>query len=108
MIYFITQGSRYIKVGYVKDDPVRRLRMLQTGNPDRMRLAMVLEGTAGEEKKIHNMFMPYHIRGEWFFLTGEIEDQLAEWQEYCVLSEINTPNRGHWIRKGKMGVHKWD
>lgn len=113
MIYFVTQGSQFIKIGHVSGSPSQRLGALQVGNPVRLKLVMILEGDKGDEKKVHGIFMSAHVRGEWFFLTREIEEQLEDWQEYCILEDFKSSvpkgsGQFAWLRKGKMGVHRWD
>jgi hypothetical protein len=65
-IYFIQSGEHGpIKIG-LSDKPTRRLRQLQTGNPDELLLRHVIPGDLGGEKKLHTRFEPARIRGEWF------------------------------------------
>ena len=113
MIYFITQGSQFIKVGHTKHDPKGALRRVQSGNPYRLKLIMVLVGDEATENLIHSEFLKDHVRGEWFFFTRSIESQLDEWQELCILDEFKSKvptssGQREWVRKGIKGIHKWD
>jgi Meiotically up-regulated gene 113 len=53
-------------------DPVRRLRHLQTGQPQRLRLLHVFRGGAEEEAALHRRFAAVRISGEWFQPLEEI------------------------------------
>ena len=113
MIYFITQSNRYIKIGHVKGSPHTRLYSLQSGNPYTLKIALVIEGTKSDEGFVQRRFSRYHVRGEWFFLSSEIEDYLEERRGSCVLYEFKTDipaksGQRSWILKGKRGLHKWD
>ncbi|MEM6471699.1 MAG: GIY-YIG nuclease family protein [Planctomycetota bacterium] len=67
MIYFIQpKYGGLIKIGYTSKDPVERLRELQTGSSQELELLMTEPGTLGDEKKLHDEFRNYRVRGEWF------------------------------------------
>lgn len=68
-VYVIKNKDR-CKVG-VSGDPSRRLKQLQTSNPDKLTLASsVLMSSKQQayyiESYIHDKFKRYKIRGEWF------------------------------------------
>lgn len=66
-IYFVCTGSGGpIKIGWSLN-PERRLAMLQVGNPERLKLVGAVAGTREDERRIHEVLAPEHIRGEWFF-----------------------------------------
>lgn len=77
MIYFIQAGSDGpIKVGKAVD-PEKRLRMLQTGATETLRLLAVVPGDYEREAKIHRDLKPYRQRGEWFASTPEVLTYLS-------------------------------
>ena len=78
MIYYITQGSEYIKIGYTTNNPEKRLIGLQTGNPIELKLALVTVGDKRHEYKLHSMFNDHHVRGEWFYLSKQIQQYMDE------------------------------
>ena len=112
MIYFISQGGRFVKVGYCKNHPRHRLNSIQSHNPYLLELEMVLEGDEKDEKKVQKMFRPFHLRGEWFFFTGEIERQLEAWRGYCIMHDYDSKVPGRKLRtrlrKGMKGRIPWD
>jgi len=55
MIYFITQGKEYVKIG-VSGTPGARLNELQTGNPNKLSLWFVVRGGTQEERALHAIF----------------------------------------------------
>lgn len=65
-IYF-AQGSRWvpIKIGWASD-PLDRLKSLQTGNADPLRLLFVAPGTKQDETCVHRRFADARTAGEWF------------------------------------------
>ena len=73
MIYFITQGQDYVKIGYTEQAAGKRLTQLQVGNPCKLRLTLVIEGNEGAEDSLHGMYERYHVRGEWYHLCSEIQ-----------------------------------
>lgn len=73
MIYFITEkGSHYVKIGY-SEDPVKRLKELQTGNPRKLKILGILPGLFEAEKGYHEAFSKYRVQGEWFKNTGKLK-----------------------------------
>ena len=65
-IYFI-QCHDFIKVGYAENVPVR-LIALQTGCPYELKLikSIKTDDVEGDERKVHQHWKRYEIRGEWF------------------------------------------
>lgn len=76
-IYFIQQGEAGpIKIGWSKN--VRsRLASLQTANPQRLRLLLVLEGEERDERRLHDWFGLERLGGEWFKSDGEVATFVA-------------------------------
>lgn len=77
-IYFIkSEAALMIKVGRTKGSPMDRLRELQTGSPDPLRLVMSykVDNAPLEEARWHNLLAEYRIRGEWFD-AGAVERML--------------------------------
>lgn len=76
MIYAITNEKHHIKIGYTKRDPIARLRQLQTGSSDRLKLVWLCpSGTMVEEKALHRHFADLRLSGEWFL--PEVIDRLS-------------------------------
>ena len=77
MVYFITD-SNYIKIGYTKNDVKKRLKQLQTSNPNKLFLLGYIEGDKEIEKKLHKKFYASIIRhnGEWFSPTQDLLDYI--------------------------------
>jgi hypothetical protein len=50
----------------VAKDPKARLKELQVGCPDELRLLGVVEGEEDTEESIHALLAEHRIRGEWF------------------------------------------
>ena len=73
-VYFIaSEDLASVKIGYTKEDPDKRLKALQTGNPDVLILLASVEGETSLERELHSRFRELHVRGEWFRLEGELE-----------------------------------
>lgn len=69
MIYIVNAaGTDDYKVGYTKNRPDARLKELQTGNNERLRVVHIFEGSLEEETILHNTFQRYNTHGEWFKL----------------------------------------
>lgn len=67
-VYFIESvGSDAVKIGKA-DDPILRMRDLQIGNPNELRLLGAIVGDLGRENELHRLgrLERRRIRGEWF------------------------------------------
>lgn len=75
-VYFI-QGDpgTPIKIGYTTDVH-GRMDSLQTGNPHRLRLLVVLPGSRQLEVAYHRLLSNDRVRGEWF--QGVVVDEVLE------------------------------
>ncbi len=53
-----------IKIGRTASDPKKRLRELQTGSPEPLRIVHVFDGD--HERELHDRLSAYRLHGEWF------------------------------------------
>lgn len=84
MIYFIQCGKNGpIKIG-VSEDPIERLRQLQTANPYELKLLWVHDpkklGDEITEQGLHAELEHENIRGEWFRPGKDV----FEWMATCI------------------------
>lgn len=72
MIYVFKSG-KFVKIGY-STDVSRRLREMQTANPEPIELVGSIPGTLTLEKTIHRKLRAYRCGGgsEWYKTTGEV------------------------------------
>ncbi len=76
-VYFITAGDQ-VKIGFSKN-PKDRARAYQTTSPVPVTLAGVIEdGDEMLESILHQRFYENRTHGEWFNLTDEISELIAE------------------------------
>ena len=71
MYLYIIQSKEYLKIG-IANNPRKRLRTLQTGNPHKLKILnkyYCIRNANEIEKKVHYLLKPYHVRGEWFKCT---------------------------------------
>ncbi len=80
-VYFISDGSA-VKIGYTRQHPKERIRLLQTGNPNRLKLVYVIYGGDDIEKWLHKHYNAMRLVGEWFNIT--IDD--LNWLDSCRLN----------------------
>lgn len=80
-VYFI-QGEcgGAIKVGYAKDVS-ERLKGLQTGYPDKLKVITMIPGNVYLERKIHEELAGYRLNGEWFKPYEFVLNKIKEYQE---------------------------
>ena len=65
-LYFIQQGAGgEVKIG-IADDPERRMKELQTGNPKQLLLLGKFDGARLSERLLHRRFGLLRSHGEWF------------------------------------------
>jgi hypothetical protein len=77
-IYFIQgQCGGAIKIGYSKK-PELRLKELQTGYPDTLRILLMVPGNETDEAAFHTMFADFRLKGEWFKPDPYIVNKLKE------------------------------
>ncbi len=94
MIYFLQDSGDFaIKIGSTgADDPLERVRSLQTGNPRPLVLLGTMPGNEEDERALHCRFSAHRLHGEWFrpapqvllFLINEVACRVAE-------TEISVP-----------------
>ena len=80
-VYFV-QGDKGgpIKIGYT-DNVEQRMKLMQTGNPEKLILLHLTRGGKILEEQLHIRFSSYHYRGEWFEPAKEILDYIDELKE---------------------------
>lgn len=61
--------ARVVKIGW-SQDPEKRLRELQTGNPDRLEIHAIFPASQSVERGLHDLFKDLAVRGEWFLNEG--------------------------------------
>jgi hypothetical protein len=75
-VYFAQCGvDGPIKIGWTAGPVESRLRQLQVGSPEELRLLGILhtEEAAELERELHERFATYRVRGEWYRPEGELE-----------------------------------
>ena len=83
-LYFIQSDvTGMIKIGRSKN-PEKRLKQLQTGNPNKLKLIASFENSGWKEKIIHERLERWSEHGEWFNYdcVGSIPDDLYEKIEF--------------------------
>lgn len=72
-VYFIQAGDNGpIKIGIARN-PRKRLRQLQTANPERLRLLGTIDGDLEVERRIHSELEDWRLAGEWFRADEEVK-----------------------------------
>jgi hypothetical protein len=88
-LYFIQSDiTGMIKIGRSKD-PVKRLKQLQTGNANKLKLIASFKGLGWREKIIHEELSRWSKKGEWFDpkCVGSIPADIYEKIEYGSFDE---------------------
>ena len=78
LVYFVHQEGDFqrFKIGYTTN-LADRLQTLQIGTPDLLVVYKTIKNvTQAKEKQLHQLFAPYHIRGEWFSISTDMIDPL--------------------------------
>ena len=79
-LYFIQSAlTGMIKIGRSRD-PQKRLKQLQTGNPNKLKLIASFESMGWREKSLHEQLSKWSLEGEWFDYecVGSIPDDIYE------------------------------
>lgn len=74
MIYFITDGTGYVKIGYTGDAIQKRLASIQAHNPRQLELLCTFPGDTNLEYQIHRCLRKHWLHSEWFEKCEAIED----------------------------------
>lgn len=67
-VYFIGCNGMGIKIGYTKNDPIKRLKQLQTGCPYKLELLYVIDGASRDTEAYYHRYFSsvYNIQNEWY------------------------------------------
>ena len=93
-VYIIREeGNKRFKIG-VSNNPDKRLKTLQTGNPEDLTLlytSLVCSNSFEIETYVHEHFKDYLLRGEWFDPSLDIKEVIVylESQRYVLESEFD-------------------
>lgn len=101
MIYFIQAGDGGpIKIGYTQGEAASRVRDLQTGNAELLRLLHSMPGDMDLEAELHRLFERYRIRGEWFHPDPKLLSFLVVPVPKAGWYELSTGLNGWGLPKG--------
>lgn len=74
-LYFIELGAGGpIKIGYTASHAAKRMKQLQTGQPERLSLLGTIPGSLDDEGSLHEELRGYRVGGEWFRRCAEIDE----------------------------------
>lgn len=79
-VYFIQgESTKLIKIGKA-NDPIERLKGLQTGSPDKLVLLGVIPCTSVQvqEVALHEDFQAFKVHGEWFSPSPELLEYISK------------------------------
>lgn len=82
-VYLIINSSGRVKIGS-SDNPQKRLKQLQTGNSDKLKLLHVIRCNRPSwqvERRIQSWFLNHRQEGEWFSLPKETINWLCSLTE---------------------------
>jgi hypothetical protein len=90
IVYFILDvQSNAVKIGYTTLKGLkRRLDNLQIGTPNNLKILGAVWGDRKIERKLHEKFVDFHIRGEWFNYTSEIDEYLNECWDFPLIESL--------------------
>lgn len=76
MIYFIgNKQYDWVKIG-VSNDPEGRLGDIRVGCPVELVMFRIESGGQSIERRLHTKFKEQRIRGEWFKLSGPVQEYI--------------------------------
>lgn len=86
-IYLLQCGTSY-KIGLSKHNPNKRIKGLQTGNPEEIEVVCCFESKFSNvlETTLHRIYDQSHKRGEWFTLSSE---EVKDFLKTCEKVETN-------------------
>lgn len=101
IVYFILDTySNAVKIGFTTIKGLkRRLQNLQIGTPYELRLLGALWGNRNVERQIHEQFETYHIRGEWFEYSKELEEYIGKSWDFSIVESLENKMQKKLINK---------
>lgn len=106
MIYLIVdENKNFCKIGFTEKEIESRLSMLQTGNPLKLFILSLIDGTSTTEREFHNRFRNLHKRGEWFLFMPEILTYFLEFPQ-LEIPTLTTRFKIKDVKKSKDCVDK--
>lgn len=92
MIYFIKQiEDSIVKIGFTNNIK-HRLATIQTNNPRKLEIILLLDGDHEYELFLHNKFAEDRSHNEWFFMSDNIKKFINEKKELDLRYFENTIN----------------
>jgi len=79
VVYFVQIGD-LVKIGTTISLP-KRLTHFRAHAQQQPRVLLVLPGSYAEEKQLHEVFKADRVRGEWFTLSADLTEFMAERQD---------------------------
>lgn len=93
-MYFIaSDAQKAVKIGFATD-VYQRLKTLQSGNPDRLRVMGSVPALLGAETHLHRILKARAIRLEWYPLSGFMEALTDELQDIVLDSAFDIMDDG--------------
>ena len=90
MIYFVkSKGAAFVKIG-VAADVAKRVKALQTGYPQKLKVLAVLPGSYETESGLHELFASSRRQGEWFRFNDKMKYFLRAIRAYPDVTNIIT------------------
>ena len=84
-VYFV--GVRgFIKIGWTHNWKSRLIN-LQSSNPERISVLLILRESEAAEKRLHSFFAKHRKSGEWFRDHPDIRDFIATRERQCAYRE---------------------
>jgi hypothetical protein len=94
IVYFVQRGTDGpVKIGSA-EDVGKRVRTLQTGSPERLRLLATVPGGSSLEGLIHERLGAHRIRGEWFRPHAAV---LAEAERFAAITTAGKKHPRSWL-----------
>lgn len=102
-VYFMQAGaSSPIKIGCTAD-PKARLKSMQTHHFETVRLLAVAPGCRRVEAAVHELLAGSRLRGEWFWLTAEVQRLIDRINDGAHLFKLIPAHQGSELRCGSIG-----
>lgn len=72
-LYILATAATWpVKIGFTTKSVSARIKALQTGCPDELRLICSAPATRLEEQTVHNTFAACRVKGEWFRASPQL------------------------------------
>ena len=106
-VYFVGDGNlktyNNVKIGWTKTQAVKRVKDLQTANPEKLIILAILPGQPTQEQMLHEQFAKWCAPGgeEWFRRNTDLHELIVKTRKKHSVRKLSKRGRATRSRHGR-------